>query len=308
MSTRKDVVSDCTVLRHEMDRRTLLTHCFWGAGAATCGTFLSGWAMPARAATETQAVLDTTSGKIRGSVANGIKTFRGIPYGGPTEGTGRFMPPQKPKPWTGVRDALQNGPACLHVSGQPFDVTYADVEGGSFLYPMSENCLTLNVWAPAQDGGKRPVMVWFHGGGFTGGSALEPRYDGRNLARNGDVVVVGVNHRLNLFGFLYLGHLGQKYAASGSVGMLDCALSLQWVRDNIAAFGGDPGNVTIFGQSGGGQKVCTLLTMPAAKGLAHKAIIQSGANLAAKLREEAIQDTSLILNELGIAPNQVDKL
>jgi len=227
-----------------------------------------------------QVVADTTSGKLRGTVQNGIRVFKGIPYGGPAEGAGRFMAPSKPAPWTGVRDALGFGARAM----QTDDMFAATPEllklfSGRELQPMSENCLFLNVWTPATgDGGKRPVMFWCHGGGFTAGSGSSPWYDGTNLCRKGDVVVVTINHRLGAFGYLHLGEVGgQAYPVSGNAGMLDIVEALTWVRDNIAAFGGDPGNVTIFGESGGGAKVSVLLAMPSARGLFAKAIQESGA-------------------------------
>ena len=285
------------------DRRTLFLHSLWGAGA-----MWSAFAGPVSAAPEAAPVVETTAGKVRGRSVNGVGIFRGVPYGAPTEGAGRFMAPQKPKPWAGVRDALRNGSPSLQVEERPNDIAIDEVMGRTDLSAMSENCLNLNVFAPASDGAKRPVLVWFHGGGFHSGSALEPAYDARNLARNGDVVVVTVNHRLGPIGYLYLAHLNKKYANSGNAGVLDLVRALEWVRDNAGAFGGDPGNVTIFGQSGGGSKVCAALTMPAAKGLVHKAIIESGGTFRWKLPEEAIQETKLLLDELGITSNQVDKL
>jgi para-nitrobenzyl esterase len=272
------------------------------------GSMFRSLVRPALAATEPGPVVETAAGKIRGVSAKGVSIFRGVPYGAPTEGAGRFRPPQKPKPWTGVRDALRDGPICLQVSGLPNEVAFDKIEGRSDRSFMSENCLTLNVWSPAQNGAKLPVMVWFHGGGFHSGSALEIRSDGRNLASNGDVVVVGVNHRLGPFGYLYLDHLARKYTGSGNTGIFDLVLALEWVRDNITNFGGNPDNVTVFGQSGGGAKVRALLTMPAARGLAHKAIIQSGAYARTIDPEEAIQGTGIFLNELGISPNDIDKL
>ena len=204
---------------------------------------------------------------------DGISVFKGIPYGAPTSGANRFRKPQPPQAWSGVRDAT----AYPNMAPQP----PAPIRGlfASWTDPttISEDCLGLNVWTPGlRDGGKRPVMVWFHGGDFASLSGSRSVFDGTRLARRGDVVVVTVNHRLNAFGFLYLGELLPEFADAANAGMLDLVAALEWVRDNIAEFGGDPGNVTIFGQSGGGGKVATMMAMPAGKGLFHRAIIQSG--------------------------------
>src|SRR5215831_8673990 len=234
------------------------------------GTF---WRTPTKEAfPQMDVIVETTTGTLRGTTTNSIHKFVGIPYGGPTSGQQRFRPPTRPQPWTGVRDALQYG----NRAPQPAEgmATLRAIIGEAQPEPDSEDCLVLNVWTPAVgDGGKRPVLFWCHGGGFTAGSGSAPFYHGTHLARRGDVVVVTVNHRLGPLGYCYLGHLaGEAYAASGNAGMLDLVAALEWVRDNIAAFGGDPGNVTIFGESGGGMKVSLLLAMPAAKGLFHRAI------------------------------------
>jgi para-nitrobenzyl esterase len=230
---------------------------------------------------------DTTFGRVRGVDAGGIKTFKGIPYGASTAGKNRFMPPQDPAKWTGVRDALAYGPSAPQREPGVAPRTSATAVAAAGLPAEGEDCLVLNVWTPAvRDGAKRPVMFWCHGGGFATGSGSSAVTDGTNLARRGDVVVVSINHRLNALGFTYLGEAGgAPFAQSGDVGMLDIVHALQWVRANIAEFGGDAGNVTVFGQSGGGRKVATLLAMPGAKGLFHRAIIESGATL--KLVERA---------------------
>lgn len=250
-------------------------------------------------------VVQTTVGRVRGVVHDRINAFYGIPYGASTAGANRFMPPVKPQPSTGVRDALEYGPR----SPQGPSALIPEDAAEDRREPASEDCLRLNVWAPALGGGRRPVMVWLHGGGYGQASGSFMIYDGANLARRRDVVVVTLNHRLNLFGYMYLGDLGgEKYANSANLGMRDIVLALEWVRDNIAAFGGDPSSVTIFGQSGGGGKVCTLMGMPSAKGLFHRAIAQSGSNVSGVSRSSATQSAEAFLARLGLKPNQVDEL
>jgi para-nitrobenzyl esterase len=264
-----------------------------------------------RVSTPDKAVVETTAGRVRGFTRNGVHIFRGMPYGDTTAGANRFLPPQKPKPWTDVRSSTSWGP-----------VSPAAPRGGwrndeeQFLYQWDdgfpgEDMLRVNVWTPGvTDGQRRPVLVWIHGGGFTSGSSQELRpYDGERLASIHNVVLVSMNHRLNVFGFLDLSQIGgEKYASSANVGMLDLVLALEWVRDNIASFGGDPGSVTIFGQSGGGRKVSTLLGMPAAKGLFHKAAVHSGSHLRQITPDVSTRLANGVLDVLGIARADVGKL
>ena len=243
----------------------------------------AGLAAPAKEPGSGAVVTETTDGKVRGADSGGIKIFKGIPYGESTAGKNRFMPPKKAAKWPGVRDATEFG----HISPQTLVTNPGDYEkaiewdkekGG-----LSEDCLNVNVWTPSlKSGAKLPVLVQYHGGGFTTGSGNLPGYDGEAMARWGNVVIVNVNHRLlGALGYTYLGDLaGPEFAYSGVAGMMDCVAALQWVHDNIANFGGNPENVFIFGQSWRrGEDICALEHMPSAKGLFHRAAVQSGSTL-----------------------------
>jgi len=266
----------------------------------------AGMLEPAWAQLQAYVEAETTFGRVRGVDAGGIKTFKGIPYGASTAGKNRFMPPVDPAKWTGVREALAYGASAPQREPGAVGSTSARAVAAAGLPPEGEDCLVLNVWTPAvDDGRKRPVMVWCHGGGFASGSGSSPVTDGANLARRGDVVVVSINHRLNVLGFTALAELGGKeFAQSGAVGMLDIVHALNWVRANIAQFGGDAGNVTAFGQSGGGRKVATLLAMPSAKGLFHRAIIESGATLKLVEPEQGARVARELLKSLGLEPTK----
>ncbi len=250
--------------------------------------------------------VETRYGAVRGSARDDVLVFKGIRYGADTATT-RFAAPASPEPWQETREATAYGASCPQTpTGNP---------GGLFSSwrpeptpPYSEDCLFLNVWTPGLDETARPVMVWFHGGGFTSGNGSSRAYEGTRLARRGDVVVVTVNHRLNVFGYLALGHYGEGFEDSATAGVLDMVLALNWVQDNIDRFGGDPDTVLIFGESGGGAKVSTLLATEQAKGLFHRAVVQSGAMLRFPEQASARAAADKVVGNLGLTADSVAEI
>jgi para-nitrobenzyl esterase len=275
-------------MKHDkIDRRTFIGT---GTAALIIGT-KSAWGAEAKPGL----VVDTTAGKVRGLVIDKVHAFRGIRYGASTAGANRFMPAVKPAAWTGVKDVFEWGEEAPQ--GPHTEIT--EVATTIPKLTVGEDCLALNVWTNSVSG-RRPVMVWLHGGGFASGNGCYTMYDGANLARKHDVVAVTINHRLNAFGYMYLAEIGgEKYAQSSNLGQMDIVAALQWVKENISKFGGDPNNVTIFGQSGGAGKVCTLMAMPAAKGLFHRAIVQSGAALRGTPKDTATKAAETFMSKVG---------
>jgi para-nitrobenzyl esterase len=254
------------------------------AGTLALGTPRQAWGAAEQAAPQVR----TTHGPVVGGTDGGIHVFRGLRYGADTRQT-RFAAPRQPVRWDRPVEALAYGHSSPQRSATP---------------DQDEDCLFLNVWTPGLNAERRPVMVWIHGGAYSNGTASEPLTDGARLARRGDVVVVSLNHRLNLFGYAYLARLAPGFEVSGNVGQLDQILALQWIRDNIAAFGGDPGNVMLFGQSGGGAKIATLLATPAADGLFHRAATMSGQQVTASGPINATRRTRAWLGALGLSAEQ----
>ncbi len=255
--------------------------------------------------------VETMLGRVRGLASQGVIALKGLRYGASTTGANRFQPPVKPAAWTGVRDAFEYGPRAWQPF-RPMIPEIGDALTGSG--PMDEDCLSLNLWTPSTGSGQRPVMVWFHGGGQRTGSGNSIFYDGAELARKHNVVAISVNHRLNAFGYLWLAGLpgtGERFARTSNLPLLDLVAALEWVRDNVARFGGDPRNVTIYGQSGGGGKTAMLSAFPAAKGLFHRAIIMSTlADTAISGLEpaRAVEATELLLRRLELTPQTADRL
>ena len=257
--------------------------------------------------------VETAAGRVQGLISAGIRQFKGVPYGASTAGANRFQRPQPVKPWSGERECFGYGPVSPQV---PYDIGHHYARLIQFdlnvaLGGIGEDCLHLNIWTPGTErSGKRAVIFCIHGGGFAICSGNHPMYDGARLAQVGDVVVVSVTHRLSSFGYLNLADLdpGGRWSDASAAGLLDLVAALQWVRDNIESFGGDPGNVTLIGQSGGGWKVSSLLGMPAAQGLFHKAVVQSGSLTAHMPREAALQMSQAFVGQLGLKPTTLERL
>jgi para-nitrobenzyl esterase len=289
-----------------LNRRSILLTGLAG-GLAACSTMPVANGLP---------IVETSAGKVQGLVENGVRVFKGIPYGASTAGQGRFRPPTPPAPWAGVKETIAYGPPTPQ--GGPSTAPPPPPRPPGAPPPLinnaptgrqSEDCLVLNVWTPATDNARRPVLVWLHGGGFSTGSGSSAWYDGVRMASKQDVVVVTINHRLNVFGYLYLGDLGGgEFHDAASVGMLDCVLALQWVRDNIASFGGDPKRVLIFGESGGGRKTSSMMAMPPAQGLFHRCVIQSGSQLRLDTPAIGMERTEKLLKALNIPKTDIAKL
>lgn len=296
-----------------------------GAGAAGFGLAsalpLSGCAPQSETSAESDgqilfigddiAIAETVYGKVKGFILRDIYQFRGIPYGADTGGKNRFMPPQKPEPWEDIYPAVWWGNTAPQIMENRYANAYSSFVDHWNYDDVSEDCLRLNVWTPDIAGGKkRPVLVWLHGGGYRNGNGIEQDgYMGENLARKGDIVFVSINHRLGPIGFSDLSGVGgDRYKDSGNVGALDMVAALEWVKENISNFGGDPDHVTIMGQSGGGAKVCTLAAMPAAQGLVHRAVPLSGSTTQAQDQERSRKLGEYILKEAGLQASEIDKL
>ncbi|MDG2522566.1 carboxylesterase family protein [Caulobacter segnis] len=275
----------------DFTRRSMLAAAMLGAPMLGAGV--------SRAAAQDEPVVETRAGRYRGRTVEGVHVFKGMRYGADTAQTGRFMPPRAPETFAGVRDAFDYGDQAPQIPSALADDR-----------PMSEDCLRINVWTPqASRDRKRPVMVWFHGGGFEAGSGSAAVYDGTRMARRGDVVVCTINHRLNVLGFCDLSRaFGDRFAQSGNVGYLDLVAALAWVRDNIEAFGGDPDNVMIYGQSGGGRKVSICFAGKEAAPLFHKGVVQSGSHLMVQTQDQSDALTQALLKALSIAPGDVAAL
>ena len=318
MKRKTNHISD-SILQQPVSRRSLFRAMAFTAGGLAVGFAPGCQREPEKTASPMmEPLVKTGYGKVRGYINNGIYTFRGVRYGASTGGANRFMPPKPPAPWKEIYDASSYGYRAPQTNPALQGGMSPDTELGRILWasdgfrvptPESEDCLFLNIWTSTLDSQeKRPVMVWLHGGGFSSGSSSDLLYDGTNLARRG-AVMVGVNHRLNVFGYTHFGDIGgSEYAHSGNAGQLDIIFALEWIRDNIELFGGDPNRVMIFGESGGGAKVSMLLASPPAKGLFHAAVIESGPGIKVEERETATRTAEILLEELGIKAEDLPEI
>lgn len=300
------IIKKTLSLPHINRRKFLEASAITTAGLAMQGLALPTFAQDTRLTT-IGSIAATQSGRVRGLLKDGVQQFWGLPYAASAGGSNRFMPPQPAPSWSGVNDHFQvaNNARVQQGVAEPAPV----VKALNRLGPEGEDCLSVNVFTPALDNAARPVMVWMHGGGFSSGSGNYLLYDGTNLAKKEDVVVVSVNHRLNIFGFLHLADIGgDKWSQSTNMGVQDLVAALQWVKDNIENFGGDPNNVTIFGQSGGGGKTTTVMAMPSAEGLFHRSIAQSGSAFRGVTADAASTAAERFLGKLGLRNNQLDQL
>lgn len=280
-----------------INRREFLTYSGTAIGSMLAFPFPG---YPGILITKEEIIAETVYGKLRGIRSKGVNIFKGIPYAGKVSGNRRFLTPAPLDPWTGVKDATNLGNPSAQEPNQTWGIDEPD---------PAEECLVLNIWTPGMDNGKRPVMVYNHGGGYTHGSAGSVAQDGTNLARMFDVVVVATNHRLGLLGYLYLDEIaGEEYAGSGNRGVQDIAIALKWIHENISEFGGDPANVMIYGESGGGLKTSCLYAMPEAAPYFHKASIESGPGVIIKTKDQAAETTALLLRELDIPEKDWRKL
>jgi para-nitrobenzyl esterase len=287
-------------MTHPLSRRGLIA----ASGAAGLAGALA-WARPALA--QAAPIVETAHGKVQGLVENGVKVFKGVRYGAYTGGPARFQPPSAPMPWAGVKDCTAYGASSPQMGGAGAN----PLTGGATRLETigDEDCLFLNVWTPALDGARRPVMVWLHGGGFSTGSGSSPWYDGVNLARKQDVVLVTLNHRLSVAGYCALAELGgERFADSANVGMLDIVLALKWVKTNIERFGGDPGRVMIFGESGGGRKVSLMMGLEPGRGLFHRAVVESGSAIRVDSQTVGTERAQKLMQILGISRSEPDRL
>jgi para-nitrobenzyl esterase len=287
-----------------ISRRCVLEGALFGMGG-----LLLGRAAGATAEAEIFPVVETAQGKVRGISSGGVSMFKGIHYGGDTGGKNRFMPPTPAPKWAGIRDAIEYGQYAPQMPNSRVNdytgLIMFDIQPGG----MGEDCLALNLWTPSlSSGARKPVLFHIHGGGYYGGSGNSPGYDGEALARFGDCVVITINHRLGAFGYLNLAQEGPQFARSGAVGMMDIVQALQWVRENVAVFGGDPSRVLVFGQSGGGAKTSVLMAMPSAQGLYHRAGVMSGATLRLPEVEAAQKNTAQLLSNLNLQKGHAAKL